>query len=220
MVFVARRLHSDRDRYCGHGIQPGLSASSLTDLTALCGHHFRHCTGRSQASLPGGCGRRRWRRPDRNQKCSYWYLSASLTMPPVCCRCWWSDRNPNGPRPFAGSVERSLGREIERDSAGCGGRPNIFCLLRPEAASVKGTNDEMGQKLVISLARRALPSQQLPAREIARRSDDQSRDRIPSHHEERAVIGAVRRIEGRGDAACRQAGDGTRQTGARRGARA
>jgi hypothetical protein len=42
MVFVARRLHSDRDRYCGHGIQPGLSASSLTDLTALCGHHFRH----------------------------------------------------------------------------------------------------------------------------------------------------------------------------------
>jgi hypothetical protein len=38
MVFVARRLHSDRDRYCGHGIQPGLFASSLTDLTALCGH--------------------------------------------------------------------------------------------------------------------------------------------------------------------------------------
>jgi hypothetical protein len=34
----------------------------------------------------------------------------------------------------AGSVERSLGREIERDPARRGGRPNIFCLLRPEAA--------------------------------------------------------------------------------------
>ena len=56
-----------------------------------------------------------------------------------------------------------------------------------------------------------LPSQQLPADEIARRGDDKGRDRIPSDHEERAVIGAVCRIEGRGDAACRQAGDGARR---------
>jgi hypothetical protein len=51
--------------------------------------------------------------------------------------------------------------------------------------------------------RHVLPSQELPAREITRRDDDQRRHRIPSHHEERAVIGAVRRIEGRGDAVCR-----------------
>jgi hypothetical protein len=31
-----------------------------------------------------------------------------------------------GPRPLAGSVERSVGREIERDPAERGGRPNIF----------------------------------------------------------------------------------------------
>src|SRR5439155_6656506 len=59
-------------------------------------------------------------------------------------------------------------------------------------------------------SRMVLPSQQLPADEIARCGDDQGCDRIPSDHEERAVIGAVCRIEGRGDAACPQAGDGTR----------
>jgi len=36
---------------------------------------------------------------------------------------WRSDRDPNGPRPLAGLVERSLGREIERDPAWRGGRP-------------------------------------------------------------------------------------------------
>jgi hypothetical protein len=59
--------------------------------------------------------------------------------------------------------------------------------------------------------RMVLPSQQLPADETARCGDDQDCDWIPSDYEERAVIGAVCRIEGCGDAACRQAGDGTRQ---------
>jgi hypothetical protein len=35
-------MRSDRDRYCGHGIRPELSASSPLTLTALCAHHFRH----------------------------------------------------------------------------------------------------------------------------------------------------------------------------------
>jgi hypothetical protein len=35
MVFVARRLHGDHDRYCGHGIRTGLSTCSLLTLT-LC----------------------------------------------------------------------------------------------------------------------------------------------------------------------------------------
>jgi hypothetical protein len=66
----------------------------------------------------------------------------------VCRRCYWrSDRCPNGPRPLAGSVERLLGREIERDPVRHGGRSNSLCLLRPEAAaSQKGKNDAMGHK--------------------------------------------------------------------------
>jgi hypothetical protein len=40
-----------------------------------------------------------------------------------------------GPRPLADSVERSLGREIERDPAERGGPPKyLLGLLRPEAA--------------------------------------------------------------------------------------
>ena len=41
---------------------------------------------------------------------------------------WRSDRDPNGPRPFTGSVERSLSREIERDPAEHGAAQNIFCV--------------------------------------------------------------------------------------------
>jgi hypothetical protein len=42
----------------------------------------------------------------------------------VCRRCSWrSDRDPNGPRPLTGSVERSLGREIERAPARSGVAP-------------------------------------------------------------------------------------------------
>jgi len=44
----------------------------------------------------------------------------------------------NGPRPFAGSVERSLGREIERDPARRGGRLNILgCFDRKNPMSRK-----------------------------------------------------------------------------------
>jgi hypothetical protein len=55
-----------------------------------------------------------------------------MQMPP---NSWRSDRDPNGPRPLAESVERSLGREIERDPAGRG--PRMDRAHRP-APRVRG----------------------------------------------------------------------------------
>src|SRR5580704_1351851 len=58
---------------------------------------------------------------------------------------WRSDRDPNGPRPLAGSVERLLGREIERNPRQARGRPNILGLLRPEAAIKSNVTKNLGR---------------------------------------------------------------------------
>ena len=91
--------------------------------------------------------------------------------------------------------------------------PDLLCARPCRKTNFSGT---CASSVLVPLWPMVSPSQQLPADEIARCGDDQGRDRIPSDHEERAVIGAVCRIEGRCDAACPQAGDRTRQTGARR----
>ena len=84
-------------------------------------------------------------------------------------RCSWrSDRDPNGPRPLAGSVERSLGREIERDPPRRRGRPDRVCsklnpIGGPMSAPVRsgsdltGENVEKGQSLHFALQEKQRP---------------------------------------------------------------
>ena len=52
---------------------------------------------------------------------------------------WRSDRDPNGPRPFVGSVERSLDREIERDPRQARGAAQYLMPASSEAALRKMT---------------------------------------------------------------------------------
>jgi hypothetical protein len=51
----------------------------------------------------------------------------------ACAAGVLAERDPNGPRPIAGSVERSLGREKERAPASSGVAPYI----RPQLSGVE-----------------------------------------------------------------------------------
>ena len=57
------------------------------------------------------------------------------------------------------------------------------------------------------------PSQPASADQIAAAGHDQRRDRVPGHDEQRAVVGAVGGVEGRGDPAGGEAGDGAGEAG-------
>jgi hypothetical protein len=56
---------------------------------------------------------------------------------------------------IAGSVERALGREIERDPAGRAGRQRSLCLLLPKAVTQEGSKGAMGHEPTWSFFKRA-----------------------------------------------------------------
>jgi hypothetical protein len=83
-------------------------------------------------------------------------------------RSWRSDRNPNGPKPLADSVERSLGREIERDPRQARGAAQIsYVCFTGSRHAQNGANDAMGQPETPALQnRRPAPQGQMKARGV------------------------------------------------------
>ena len=88
---------------------------------------LRGISSRFESAVPGKLSFRRFKTAGKLPATLGWHLYVSHGGKEKLPLFLAERSYPNGPRPLRGSVERSFGREIERDPPRGRGRPNRVC---------------------------------------------------------------------------------------------